>query len=396
MRRLFRFLCVSALVASSACGDDDSKEPVRYVEPAAEQIVFTQSNLVYYGAEVSDNSDLWELILMTEDVTVDDAGFPVGPGCFMQLAFNTAPSEELDPNKLVGTYNSASSTGDFSVGTFLWGDIARIDLPTGIVEMPINSFFCELAAGSSELVPDLLNEKGFTIARNGDGTFEIRGTLVGTSYLQRNFTFRGALEAIDRSEEQRPQSTLTGDLQLDGAAHFTQMRLENDKLSFGYAGVNVFRVILAEAGVDLADRYPHSGEGRMLQLDLMVDPSASEADGVPAGEYELLRNAAGTTAFYREDLVPFRARPGIPGLFTQPAGCWYRCLKGGELTEYACVWGGYVGEDGVPADQLKWNGSVKVRRDGRKHTFEVSLTDYSERPNRITGTFEMADFELYR
>ena len=176
-----------------------------------------------------------------------------------------------------------SSTGDFSVGTFLWGDIARIDLPTGIVEMPINSFFCELAAGSSELVPDLLNEKGFTIARNGDGTFEIRGTLVGTSYLQRNFTFRGALEAIDRSEEQRPRTTLTGDLQLDGAAHFTQMQSGERKLSFGYAGINVFRVILAEAGVDLADRYPIRARDACRQLDLMVDLSASEADGVPAG-----------------------------------------------------------------------------------------------------------------
>lgn len=396
MNRLFRILCVSALVAATACGDDDPKKLGSYVEPEAERIVFTQSNLVYYGAEVSDNSDLWELILMTEDVTVDEMGFPVGPGCFMQLAFNTAPSDKLDTEKLAGDYRSASSSGDFSVGTFLWGDIARLELPTGVVEMPTNSFFCELAAGSSELDPDLLNEKGFTIVRNGDGSFDVHGTLVGTRFLQRNFTFRGELKAVDRSEEQVPQTTLTGDLKLDDEADFTQMRLECDKLSFGYAGINLFKVILAEEGVDLTDRYPHAGNGRMLQLDLLVDAAALAADGVPAGDYDLLRNAAGTTAFYRDDLVPFRARPGTPGQFSEPAGCWYRRFTDGQMTEYACVWGGYTGKDGVPDDQLKWNGRVTVRRDGGKHTFEVSLTDYSERPNRITGTFAMTDFEVYR
>ena len=268
---------MSALVASSACGDDDSKEPFRYVEPAAEQIVFTQSNLVYYGAEVSDNSDLWELILMTEDVTVDDAGFPVGPGCFMQLAFNTAPSEELDPNKLVGTYNSASSTGDFSVGTFLWGDIARIDLPTGIVEMPINSFFCELAAGSSELVPDLLNEKGFTIARNGDGTFEIRGTLVGTSYLQRNFTFRGALEAID------PQRGAAASDHADGRSATRRCgAFHADASGERQAVVRICRHQRLPGHSGRSGRRPRRplppfGRGRMLQLDLMVDLSASRS-----------------------------------------------------------------------------------------------------------------------
>ena len=144
-----------------------------------------------------------------------------------------------------------------------------------------------------------------------------------------------------------------------GAFH-ADVVCENDKLSFDMPASTSSGSFWPKRA-STRRPLPPFGRGTHAALDLMVDLSASRRGRCSRGRVRALRNAAGTTAFYREDLVPFRARPGIPGSLTHRPAAGTKLLEGRRADRNMPGCGAVsVGEDGVPPmNQLRsGNGSV--------------------------------------
>lgn len=364
--------------------DDENKEenvdPAPgnpYEEPVPELIAFTNARLEYKGDDgYTQLSDEWALLLYTD-------GYPEGPAKVMRLDFNAAYKPEQVPDLacILGSYRDQASTGDYSVGTFNWGQMFRQDYPGGQLEMPDMSFFGDIPAGEYEFEADLLREGNFTISANADGTYSVEGILVGTQYRKRCFSYTGPLDPESYVEPTPPNSTLKGDLSLSDT--FTQARVydrgnrfflpdldENADPSMPHAtSYRYFEFCLAEEGIDLDVLVP-VGNGKILQLDLLVPYETDPADGIPAGVYTVSHRIG--TGVDREDIVPFRFMEGQPDLFTRPAGSWFRTMAGESWGDtYARI----------------TDGTVTVERSGAQHRITVDLSDCSDPAYRITGQF---------
>lgn len=364
MQKFNTFLCGAALLwAGAACDDSSGEQPVEppFIEPEAEQIVFTQSNLVYYGDPDGLDSDEWRLTLMTDRVTVDEAGNPVGPGSFMQLSLNAVQGDEADLRNLAGVYVAPMSTSDFSPGTYNPGMMSQVDLPTGVVEMPTFSFYGELAEGSTDFEPDLLRDKGFSVAANDDGTYTVAGSITGTMFLQRHFSYTGGLKIVDRTEPKVPNTTLTADVTL---ASLVQARIcdRGDWFFTGDESYRLFEVTLAAEGIAMNKTFP-DGEGDVLRLELLVEWAADAADGIPAGTYRMISRSEDGSGINRKDIRPGCVVAGKRNVFTTPAGTWYQHFAAGTLDAYACIEA----------------GEVTVERPDGGHRLTVALRDENGR-----------------
>lgn len=335
-------------------------------EPVPEKLVFTEAQLTYSGDDgYTGSSDLWELTLYT-DMEIDDFGYPVGPGQMLQLSFNARinDAQRADISYIAGSYTEQSSTGDFSAGTFLWGEMTSIDLPTGRIDFPRWSFFGDIPAGETDFDADLLNEGRFSIAVGSDGTLSVEGIVVGTKYLKRYFSYTGKVEPRDNAEREIPNSSLTGDITL---SNLTKARLtdygnyfflDNDESREQNAtSYKMFRLYLASATVNLDYEYP-AGSGSVLQLDMFVPYETDVRNGLPAGEYTICpRTQWGVE---RSDIIPFRFVEGAVNQFSNPTGSWYRTIVAGSISD---TWARITG------------GTVKVERSGSTHNLTIDLLD---------------------
>lgn len=384
-------LCLMALSFFVACQKQETPSPENpqpetpapgnpYAEPEPEYVTFTGARLEYKGDDgYTGISDEWVLLLYTEN-------YPAGPSQVMRLDFNARykPEQVADMNYIVGSYEEQYSTGDFSAGTFNWGQMFRMELPGGSVEVPDMSYYGDIPDGETDFEPDLLREGVFLIsAAEPDGNYTVEGILVGTKYRKRYFSYTGPLEAQSYVDPAMPNSTLKSDLSLSGL--FSKIRVYDrgnvfflPPLSDGEdpslpnaTSYRYFECYLADDGIDFGPLVP-GGNGNLLQLDLLVPYASQAADGIPAGEYTVSHRYG--TGIDRGDILPFRFLEGAPDQFARPAGSWYRSLKDGE-------WG--------DAYARITDGTVKVERTGGKHRITVDLLDCGTPQHRISGSLEL-------
>ena len=369
--------CVPAVISLfAACSTNEViVSGGNYIEPVSEPVIFTNAELIYNGDDgYTEISDAWTLKFYT-DMPVDEAGNPIGAGQLMQLSVNAELNEDQtpDPSLLTGSYHEQSSTGDFSVGTFNAGYLMNFDLPNGSMEVPDGSFFGDIPEGATEYTPDLLREGTVKIEHKNDGTFVISGILIGTEFTKRRFSYKGAIEIVDRSEVQIPNSTLTEDVTDLSTLTQTRLRDRGDSFMLGTETYRLFEIFLAEPTVDLTGTYP-AGNGQVLRLELYVDWDAVASDGIPAGEYTAAKRVSGGIG--RDDIVPFRIVTGEPDNFSYPSGSWYQTFVDGLWGEnYARI-----------AD-----GTVTVERPDGGHKLTIDLLDCNDPAHRIRGTWESSE-----
>ena len=373
MKQVLKFLPWIGFSLFAACGDSDPvspplqpEDPEGYVEPVPEEFRCTNANLVYVGDDIqSGESDSWLLTLYT-DMEVDASGNPVGPGTLIRISLNVDCNlEQLpDTSLLAATYREQRSSGDFMPGTFNIGFMTTIDLPTGPIEWPDGSFFGQPAAGQTSFEADLLREGICRIEHLDGQTFSVTGTLVGTKFLKRYFSYEGELKPVNRAEQIIPNTTLTQDITLEG---LTQSRLwdRGDAYMLGDESYRRFELLLAEPGVDHSQSWP-SGNGQVLRIDFFVAWQDDPAQGIPEGTYTLTELAGGS-GVAREDIVPFHIIPGTPDKFTYNTGTWYERLTDGVMTEYARIEG----------------GTMQVSRPDGGHVLAIDFADCGSPAHRV-------------
>lgn len=391
MRFLTEFAALSLLLAvSTACKNDTETIPIviqdegepdfPFDEPQPEEVLFTQAELIYRGDDGGTGvSDLWQLSLWT-DMPIDNAGNPVGPGKLIRVSLNAELLAEGAELVLpVGIYYEPENYWSFLPFTFNEGEIQSIPLPTGTVDMPAYSFFGDLAEGETGYEPDLLREGYCRVQLNADNTYTVSGIMVGTRFLKRIFTYTGALEAIDRSEESETgDSTLKADLEING---LKQARLKDTGNPYylpaddgsgkpNATSYRAFQLLLAENGIAIDD-LDRADSGKVLQMEIFVPYETDVREGLPAGTYRIVSRIE--SGVDRADIVPGNIPAGIyDGAFK---GAWYRRFAADSMQDFAAIRG----------------GTLTVVRNGGSHRLEFDFTDGAEKPHRIYGSCSLEE-----
>ena len=365
------FLCTTF----AACNNNSANEPddPGFREPVPEKTEYTKATLSYRGDDMySEISDSWILQLYT-DMEIDERGNPVGPGKMLQISLNVSYNREQLPdmeNLTSYPYREPVSTGDFSAGTFNPGYLTEIDLPTGRIELPDGTFYGDIPAGTTEFEADLLREGVCVISKADDDRYTVEGILVGTDYTKRYFSYTGALEPKNYAEAVIPNTTLTEDVTLAGLSR-ARLIDKGDNFVIGDGSYRNFLLYLAEETIDLSGNTPQ-GSGELLRLEFFVTGSTTLAEGIPAGTYTVSPgNANGSID--RDQIVPFRIRPGVPDQFTDPGGSWFQQLDNGSWSErYARL-----------AD-----GQVRVERPDGGYRITIDLKDCGDPAHAIRAVWE--------
>jgi len=344
MKKFYVSLFIPILaLALCACNDKDPvQEEVPEPTTTPQPTVYTNASLVYYGVEYDEMpSSLFELTMYT-DMELDESSNPIGPGHILRVSFNAelfsdgATEFPLPAAK----YYNASSISDFTPGTFNYGYMNRLDLPTGAVEVPAGSFYGQIAEGETTFDADLLTDGYCEVTVAADGTYTVSGVMVGQFSTKRRFTYTGELKTIDRSDHtpEVKDSTLESDLTLTTV---TKARLQDkgDAFYLQDESYRLFELYLAESSVDLTSSWP-AGDGKLIRLELFVPWTADVRDGVPAGVYTVVPRINGGIS--RTDIVPGNMPAGLSGKFTYPSGCWYEDLSDGVMQHYACIAAGQM------------------------------------------------------
>lgn len=350
-----------------------AEETSGFVEAIPDTIEFTNAQFIYNGDDMGDaSSDGWVIKLYT-DMEIDETGSPVGPGHIMQMLLNVRYDSEqsANPDMLRGSYIEMVSSGDFREGTFVDGYMARIDLPTGMVEIPDATFYAEIKDGSTEMDCDLIDEGIVRVSKNDDGTFLIEGILVGKKYTKRYFTWTGAIEAKNEAPEIIPNSTLKEDM-IGLSFVKGQIQDKGDPFFLRDESYRNILIYLAEESIRFT-QYRPEGNGAILRLEVLVPWETDiNKDGIPAGTYTMVqRNENGSID--RELIVPGNALTGLPDVFEawKLSGSWYYELSDAVWTStYARINGGTI---------------TISRGDDGSHTISYDLTDCQKSPKRISG-----------
>lgn len=274
MKKFYVSLFIPILaLALCACNDKDPvQEEVPEPTTTPQSTVYTNASLVYYGVEFDEMpSSLFELTMYT-DMELDESSNPIGPGHILRVSFNA----ELFSNGATefplpaAKYYNASSISDFTPGTFNYGYMNRLDLPTGAVEVPAGSFYGQIAEGETTFDADLLTDGYCEVTVAADGTYTVSGVMVGQFSTKRRFTYTGELKTIDRSDHtpEVKDSTLESDLTLTTV---TKARLQDrgDAFYLQDESYRLFELYLAESSVDLTSSWP-AGDGKLIRLELFV------------------------------------------------------------------------------------------------------------------------------
>ena len=353
-----------------------------FVEAVPDTVIFTNSQIIYYGGEARDEiSDCWVVKLYT-DMEIDDFGNPIGPGTVTQLQLNAKFDENqgADPSKLKGMYREMMNSGNFAPGTFVSGYMVRLDLPGQTIEMGDGTFYADLSEGSTEMDYDLIDEGAVSIQPNDDGTYIIEGVLVGKKYTKRYFKWTGNIEPRNYVPEETPNSTLKQDLT---GLTFDQGQLQ-DKGDYFYRMDESYRCLLIYLGdesVDMSASRP-AGDGAVLRLEVLVPWEVDiTKDGIPSGTYKMTdRNL--DTSIDKDNIVPGVAIPGLPNVFAawKVAGAWYYELEGGEWSQtYARI------DEGEIVIDNHGDGS---------YTISYDLLDCQTVPKKIQGTTTLGELPI--
>lgn len=358
-KSLLHLSIVCLCMSCSSKGNDEDVSGGNGLRTPEDPVVFVNANLVFYGTTNDvTTSNHYSLSLYT-NMVIDELSNPIGPGKLLRLSINAElfGPENTDLSLREGFFAGASSSYDFTPGTFNDGFIYQIDLPgEGKIDVPDGSFYGEVPAGVTEFTPDLLDSGAFTVTRNGDN-YTITGTMTGSECLKRRFVYTGKLPVIDRSDkpEQLPNTNLTADVNFTPA----KARLQ-DKEDFYYLGdqsMRVLEVYLASSELNLTPLWPE-GSGESLKIEFFVSWDTDVTAGIPAGTYTVVPQVPGG-GIRRTDLVPGGIAPGYPDRFTYPDGTWYQTFVDGKMSRYGRVEG----------------GSMTVTRDGDAHQITFDLLD---------------------
>ena len=353
-----------------------------FVEAVPDTVIFTNSQIIYYGGEARDEiSDCWVVKLYT-DMEIDDFGNPIGPGTVTQLQLNAKFDENqgADPSKLKGMYREMMNSGNFAPGTFVSGYMVRLDLPGQTIEMGDGTFYADLSEGSTEMDYDLIDEGAVSIQPNDDGTYIIEGVLVGKKYTKRYFRWTGNIDPRNYVPEETPNSTLTQDMT---GLTFDQGQLQ-DKGDYFYRMDESYRcllIYLADESVDMSASRP-AGDGAVLRLEVLVPWDVDiTKDGIPSGTYKMTdRNP--DTSIDKDNIVPGVAVPGLPNVFAawKVAGSWYYELENGEWSQtYARI------DEGEIVIDNHGDGS---------YTISYDLLDCQAIPKEIQGSTTLAELPV--
>lgn len=389
-RSIRNLALISTLCLGLSCTTPDTQTPEEpeepnkteegYIEPMAEEIIFTNAQISYLGDDIGDEtSDGWLMKFYT-DMEIDDAGNPIGPGDVVQLLLSALynPSQVDDATMLEGVYFAQKNTGDFSPFTFAYGYMDYIELPGGRFERADGTFYASLAEGETSMDYDLVDDGAVSISRIDNENYLVEGILVGKKCYKRRFSWIGKIEPISYIEPEVPNSTLSSDITI---SNLKQMQIQ-DRGDIFFLKDESYRCLLihlATEGVDLSQSRP-AGNGEAVRVELLVPFDTSLADGIPAGTYPMLiRNENGS--FNRESITPFHALSGLPDEFTVPylSGTWYFTLTEGSWGE------SYARIDG---------GSVTIRREEGKHIIDADLTDSSTPAYTVEFDVAIPDNEI--
>lgn len=322
---LLPLFCALIMVSCSPTPpvDPTPEEPEGFVEKEAVEVEFTNAIWSYIGDDMGEElSDAWMVKFYT-DMEIDPMGNPIGPGCVVQLLLNVTfnPSQDAATSYLNGIYTAQTSTTDFNPGTFIDGYVYTLDLPDGKIEIPDGSFYADLSEGSTTMELDLAYDGAIQITGAGNH-YVVEGLLVGDKCYKRRFIWSGKIEPQNYVEPEIPNSTIEGEVNLTDLSQMTIVD-RGDSFFLRDESYRAFSVMIGSEGVEFPYGAP-AGTGDMLRLDLLVPWSWSAADGLPEGSYPMVtRNE--NSSVNREDIVPFRAIPGLPDEFKAPywSGCWY-------------------------------------------------------------------------
>lgn len=356
---------------------------VDFQEVVPDTLRFTNAEFSYNGDDIGEGaSDGWIIKLYT-DMDIDESGAPIGPGCVMQLLLNARYDEEqaADPSLLKGRYGEMMNTMNFAPMTFVSGYMTSVSLPGGNrLDFADATYYADVREHSTEMDYDLLDEGNLTISANHDGTYSIEGVLVGKKYTKRHFTWSGEVQVSSNATEQTPNSTLKAD--------YTGMTFSKglllDKKDYFYLQDESYRCLLlflVSDDVEFSYGKP-SGTGSVLRLEVLVPWKTDYKDGIPAGEYTMIRRNE-DTSMDREKIVPGGAVSGLPDVFEswKLSGSWFYEMDGGAWTQtYARI------DDGTITIERGTDGS---------HIVAYDLSDCQDKPKRIEGRTTLASMETY-
>lgn len=345
-----------------------------YAEPVPDTVVFNELEAFYSGDDIGEgSSDGWVLRLNTRMEKDDDGNF-IGGGYYLQLSLNVPFAQDQLPHlsNLEGVYLSQSNSGDFSAGTFIYGYMDMVDLPSGREEQPVGTYYGELVDGSIEMEVDLMDDGIVRISVDpNSGICKIEGLLVGKKCLKRYFVWEGIVEVGYEQPQDDSNSTLDGDLDLSHLTHgFIQDK--GDSFYLQDESYRTYLIFLGEDGVEFSTGRP-AGSGDVLRLEILVPWESIVAEGIPEGDYPMVtRNE--NTSIDRDLIIPFVSIPGLPDSFSYPywSGTWYVEFENGE-------WGDNFARI--------TRGSVAVSKDSSGNfMINCDFKDSSTPSHNITGT----------
>lgn len=361
--KLYSVLLFAALCASCAEDDGGQTPGNSFREPVPETITLDDAVVTYYGDDsYSGVSDLW---------TLDLAQSSAGQRLVLSLNVTPNPAGVPDPGLLAGTYRMPANSGDMSAGTYNPGYMTEQDRPNGAVMVPAGTYLAGVTAETSDA--DLLREGACTVEVDADGRMRIEGTLVGTSYLKRYFTYEGTPQFVDGSGTSGsgvPNSNLDADVRLESLSA-TRIVDKGDSYFLGDESYRHFVFFLADAGIDLSTQWP-GGDSELLRIELFVPWDTDPADGIPADIYTVPDDVPPSGGVYREDIVPYRIVPGYPDKFTSNSGTWYQYMEAGQWVRYARITG----------------GTLTVERPDGRYRITAEFTDCAAPAHRITCRWE--------
>lgn len=344
----------------------DPEDKWSFDEDEAVLLEFTKAEAQYVGDDVyAGVSDHWIVELSNEK----------GDTLGLELNSKYNPSQTADFSYLYGTYHAPQNNGDYSEGTYCYGDPYSLDAPGKVVTIPLGTYY-QYHGESGETLVDYLFMGTATLSQDG-----IKGTLVGEDYLKRVFTFTGSVQTVPVRYRGYPNTNLTSDVTLEdmsllkirdmGNYFYVKDEYNNDVTTYRY-----FEILFSSGDVrrdiDLTTaKYVLSGTGQYLKIGLLVNYDAT-ISSIPEGEYTMAQtNEYG--GIPREDIVPFRFQAGVPDVFGKQSGSWYVDVKDGEWSRYGRIAG----------------GTVRVSVEDGRTVLTFNLKDCGEEPKNITGSIKI-------
>ncbi len=327
---------------------------------------FTKAEAQYVGDDVyAGVSDHWIVELSNEQ----------GDTLGLELNSKYNPAQTADFSYLYGTYHAPQNNGDFSEGTYCYGDPYSLDAPGKVVTIPLGTYY-QYHGESGETLVDYLFMGMANLSQDG-----IKGTLVGEDFLKRVFTFTGSVRTVPVRYRGYPNTNLTSDVILEDMSLLKIRDLGNyfyvkDEYNSDVTTYRYFEILFSSGDVrrdiDLTTaKYVLSGTGQYLKIGLLVNYDAT-ISSIPEGEYTMAQtNEYGGVP--REDIVPFRFQAGVPDVFGKQSGSWYVDVRDGEWSRYGRIAG----------------GTIRVSVENGSTVLTFNLTDCGEKPKNIKGSIKI-------